>query len=275
MYMALNQHAKRAPDLNLRESFQYPIVSRLISPLQAPSTVSPSVLQASSPRDGIAPLPPRRIASPELLPVVTTEDQQLQRVQSALAESQKSLQSAEAALERSRLDILRARHSALHDETTGLPNRKLFDDRLTQAISVAARHQWTLAVLFVDLDKFKTINDSYGHATGDKVLIEVANRLAQRTRDEDTVCRYGGDEFLFLLMNPRTHADIQRIAEVMIESISQPIISGTHTLCVGASIGIAVYPDDSTAGTQLIRNADVAMYRAKARQQGVAFYQDF
>jgi two-component system cell cycle response regulator len=151
----------------------------------------------------------------------------------------------------------------LHDSTTGLPNRDLFDDRLTHAIALAKRHTWMLAVMFLDLDRFKCINDTHGHAVGDRVLKEVAKRLLQHARDEDTVCRSGGDEFLYLLMNPQGTENIERIAGALLKTIGQPIDLGDLQPVINASIGIAVYPDNGTSGEQLIRNADTAMYRAK------------
>lgn len=161
---------------------------------------------------------------------------------------------------------------ALHDSMTGLPNRDLFDDRLAHAIALAKRHAWTLAVMFLDLDRFKLINDTHGHAVGDGVLKEVAKRLVQHSRDEDTVCRNGGDEFLYLLMNPQGNENIERIASTLLKTIGQPIDMGDLQPVIKASIGIAVYPDNGTTGEQLIRNADAAMYRAKKRLNGCVFY---
>jgi two-component system, cell cycle response regulator len=161
---------------------------------------------------------------------------------------------------------------ALHDSTTGLPNRDLFNDRLAHAIAMAKRHAWTLAVMFLDLDRFKYINDTHGHAVGDKVLQEVAKRLSGHARDEDTVCRNGGDEFLYLLINPQGSENIRRIADTLLQTISQPIDAGDLKPIIKASIGIAVYPDDGTTGEQLIRNADAAMYRAKESVSGRMFF---
>jgi two-component system cell cycle response regulator len=157
---------------------------------------------------------------------------------------------------------------ALHDSTTGLPNRDLFNDRLTHAIAMAKRRGWTLAVMFLDLDRFKYINDTHGHAAGDRVLKEIAKRLLEHTRDEDTVCRNGGDEFLYLLINPQGSENIRRIADALLQTIQQPIDVGDQKPIIKASIGIAVYPDDGTTGEQLIRNADTAMYRAKESVSG-------
>jgi two-component system, cell cycle response regulator len=151
----------------------------------------------------------------------------------------------------------------LHDSTTGLANRNLFDDRLSQAIALAKRHAWMLAVMFIDLDRFKCINDTHGHAVGDVVLKEVARRLSQHARDEDTVCRSGGDEFLYLVMNPRGSENIERIARNLSTAIARPIDAGDLQPVVTASIGIAVYPGDGTSGEELIRKADTAMYRVK------------
>jgi two-component system cell cycle response regulator len=161
---------------------------------------------------------------------------------------------------------------ALHDSTTGLPNRDLFNDRLTHAIAMAKRHAWTLAVMFLDLDRFKYINDTHGHAAGDRVLKEVAKRLLGHARDEDTVCRNGGDEFLYLLINPQGSDNIRRIADTLLQTIAQPIDLGDWKPIIETSIGIAVYPDDGTTGEQLIRNADTAMYRAKESPSGRMFF---
>jgi diguanylate cyclase (GGDEF)-like protein len=156
----------------------------------------------------------------------------------------------------------------LHDSTTGLPNRELFDDRLTHAIALAKRHTWMLAVMFIDLDRFKCINDTHGHAVGDEVLKEVAKRLLRHARDEDTVCRNGGDEFLYLLMNPQGRENIDRSVGTLLETIGQPIDVGNLQCVITASIGIAVYPSNGTNGGQLIKNADIAMYRAKNSSPG-------
>jgi two-component system, cell cycle response regulator len=161
---------------------------------------------------------------------------------------------------------------ALHDSKTGLPNRELFNDRLTHAIAMAKRRAWTLAVMFLDLDRFKYINDTHGHAVGDRVLQEVAKRLLGHARDEDTVCRNGGDEFLYLLINPQGSENIRRIADTLLHAIEQTIEVGDLKPIVKASIGIAVYPDDGTTGEQLIRNADTAMYRAKESVSGRIFF---
>jgi diguanylate cyclase (GGDEF)-like protein len=155
---------------------------------------------------------------------------------------------------------------------TGLPNRELFDDRMAKAISLAIRHNWTLAVMFLDLDQFKSINDAHGHAAGDAVLEKVAERLLARARDEDTVCRNGGDEFLYLLMNPGSMRNIGRIATSVLQGIAQPLAVGDIELVVKASIGIAIYPGDGCSTNELIKNADAAMYRAKRHSRGFVLF---
>ena len=169
-------------------------------------------------------------------------------------------------------EVEKAQLRALHDYNTGIPNRQLFYDRLQQSMALAKRCDWTLAVMFIDLDRFKLINDNFGHATGDEVLKTVAQRLNEQVRSEDTICRYGGDEFLYLLVNPGGIADIQRIAKKVHTSIAKTMNIGELTLSVESSIGIAVYPDDGMTVEELISNADTAMYHAKSQKTGHAFF---
>ncbi|MBA2657978.1 MAG: GGDEF domain-containing protein [Nitrosospira sp.] len=165
-----------------------------------------------------------------------------------------------------------AKQRTLRDFATGIPNRELFNDRLEQALGLANRYNWVLAVMFIDLDRFKLINDTHGHAIGDKVLQIVAQRLDEHVRSEDTVCRYGGDEFLYLLVNPQGTENIQRIARKVFDRISQPIIIDDLALTVEPSIGIAVYPDHGITGPVLVANADTAMYRAKKSKAAFVFF---
>lgn len=168
-----------------------------------------------------------------------------------------------------------ARHAAFHDPLTGLPNRVLFSDRLEHGLAQAKRHGWTMAVLFVDLDDFKSINDSYGHDVGDRVLEIISQRLMENTRADDTVCRHGGDEFLYLLMEIQNERDIGVIAEKIIKTIEEPCDIRIRDIAispiVSASIGISIYPKDATTPDALIKNADKAMYRAKRLRSGYAF----
>jgi diguanylate cyclase (GGDEF)-like protein len=190
----------------------------------------------------------------------------------ALTESREILADTQAALVISLEAEREARRRALHDAKTGLPNRELFDDRLSNAIALAERHDWTLAVMFLDLNEFKKINDTHGHAAGDSVLKEVARRLSLHARDEDTVCRNGGDEFLYLLVNPQGKKNIERIAGLVSANIAEPIALDSQQFVVHASIGVAVYPGDGATGDELVKGADAAMYFAKARAGACVFF---
>jgi diguanylate cyclase len=169
------------------------------------------------------------------------------------------------------------RNAALHDALTGLPNRVLFKDRLEHGIAQAKRHRWILAVMFMDLDDFKRINDTYGHQSGDAVLQTVAMRLKHHTRDDDTVSRYGGDEFLCLLTHLHEQKDIATIASKLLGAIRAPCAVSVRDVIVnpslGASMGIAIYPKDGSTSSALIKSADEAMYRAKENKSGYEFAQ--
>lgn len=180
-----------------------------------------------------------------------------------LADTRSALQHAEAGLSAAQDGEQAAIARALHDAATGLPNRVLFEDRMTTAITLAERHDWTLAVMFIDLDRFKSVNDLHGHPVGDEVLKEVARRLAANTRDEDSVCRNGGDEFLVLLINPQGLDNILRIAATLSASIAEPIAVRGVSITIGASLGIACFPEHGRSGDQLVARADAAMYLAK------------
>jgi diguanylate cyclase (GGDEF)-like protein len=162
-----------------------------------------------------------------------------------------------------RAQSLRLSYLAQHDSLTDLPNRILLNDRLTQAISLAYRHRQKLALLFLDLDRFKHINDSLGHAVGDRLLQSVAQRLSACVRSSDTVSRQGGDEFVVLL-SEMTHAqDANVIADKIHLALGTPYLIDQHELHLTASIGIVTYPDDGTETETLMKCADIAMYHAK------------
>jgi diguanylate cyclase (GGDEF)-like protein len=154
-------------------------------------------------------------------------------------------------------------HSAEHDFLTGLPNRMLLNDRIGQAIALARRHVKKAAVLFLDLDGFKHINDSLGHPVGDKLLQSIAKRLADCIRGSDSVSRQGGDEFVVLLLNLEHAENAAVTARRMLEAVAKPHYIDHHDLHVTASIGVSVYPDDALDAEALIKNADTAMYQAK------------
>jgi diguanylate cyclase (GGDEF)-like protein/PAS domain S-box-containing protein len=164
-------------------------------------------------------------------------------------------------------------HSAEHDYLTGLPNRMLLNDRISQAIVLAPRHMKHVALLFLDLDGFKHINDSLGHPTGDKLLQSISERLIDCVRASDTVSRQGGDEFVVLLSEVEQSEDPAITARRMLEAVAQPHSIDHHDLHVTASIGVSVYPDDGLDAETLIKNADTAMYQAKENgRQGYQFF---
>jgi diguanylate cyclase (GGDEF)-like protein len=156
-----------------------------------------------------------------------------------------------------------AEHLAYHDSLTGLPNRALFFDRLGQALAQRERKKNRCAVLFIDLDRFKEINDSLGHATGDELLEVMAVRIQELIRHSDTLCRFGGDEFTVLLPNVDTVEDALRVAKKIAEGVPRPLLLRGHEVFVTCSIGIAISPEDGSDPDILVRNADAAMYRAK------------
>jgi diguanylate cyclase (GGDEF)-like protein/PAS domain S-box-containing protein len=158
---------------------------------------------------------------------------------------------------------LQMTHSAEHDFLTGLPNRMLLNDRISQAIVLASRHNKHVAVLFLDLDGFKHINDSLGHPVGDKLLQSIATRLVDCVRASDTVSRQGGDEFVVLLSEVELSEDAAITARRMLHAVSRPHSVDQHDLHVTTSIGVSVYPEDGLDAETLIKNADTAMYQAK------------
>jgi diguanylate cyclase (GGDEF)-like protein/PAS domain S-box-containing protein len=168
---------------------------------------------------------------------------------------------------------LQIAHSAEHDFLTGLPNRTLVNDRVNQAIAWAARHGKKVAVLFLDLDGFKHINDSLGHPIGDKLLQSIAQRLVDCVRGSDTVSRQGGDEFVVLLSEVEHSADAAITARRMLQAVAEAHSIDQHDLHVTTSIGLSVYPDDGLDAETLIKNADTAMYQAK--ENGRQSYQFF
>jgi diguanylate cyclase (GGDEF)-like protein/PAS domain S-box-containing protein len=168
---------------------------------------------------------------------------------------------------------LQIAYSAQHDFLTGLPNRMLLNDRIRQAIALAPRHLKKFAVLFLDLDGFKHINDSLGHSIGDKLLQSIARRLVDCVRGSDTVSRQGGDEFVVLLSEEEEGQDAAISARRMLESVAQPHFIDQHQLHVTTSIGVSIYPHDGLDAETLIKNADTAMYQAK--ENGRQSYQFF
>jgi diguanylate cyclase (GGDEF)-like protein/PAS domain S-box-containing protein len=155
------------------------------------------------------------------------------------------------------------RFLAYHDTLTGLPNRRLLDDRLRQVLYLAQRRDLRVAVMMIDLDRFKQVNDALGHRAGDAVLREAAHRLGGCVRKADTLARHGGDEFVVVLADLQLESDCQVVAEKVLRSLEPPFVVDGREFVIGASIGISLYPADAGDGEALLRNADAAMYRAK------------
>ncbi len=186
---------------------------------------------------------------------------------------------ARTALEQTRAELAgtqagekHARHLALHDSLTALPNRSFFRERLDHKLAYSVAQRQALAVLYLDLDGFKPINDAYGHATGDELLRIVATRLTQALRAEDMVSRLGGDEFACLLGDLPSREQLSHLACKLFDTVSAPVKIGPLQLTVRPSIGIALCGDDGVTAEALLKNADAAMYRAKRHQIGYAFF---
>ena len=195
-------------------------------------------------------------------------------LESELADTKTDLAEVRDDLLKSQVKEEEAQQIALQDALTGLPNRVSFEQGLNHGLIQAKRHGWGLAVLFIDIDKFKSINDSYGHDLGDKVLLMVANRLQSSVRDEDMVSRWGGDEFVCLLLEVKQEADVTSLAEKMINRIAEACEFNGTVLSIKASIGIAIYPADGETADILFKNADTAMYKAKGTETRVVLFRD-
>ncbi len=188
------------------------------------------------------------------------------------ARVRESLNDASAGHERLETELAAVREAkeefrvlAYHDDLTGLPNRSLFHDRLGLAITHSSRQASHLAVLFLDLDDFKGVNDSFGHASGDRVLVELAGRIRRTVRAEDTVARLGGDEFIVLLAQVTGAGDAARVAAKVLDAVRAPFRLDGHDVSIGVSVGVSVFPGDGVSPEELVRSADQAMYRAKER----------
>ena len=169
----------------------------------------------------------------------------------------------------------RLQHMAHHDALTDLPNRNLFLDRLQQSLTRARWHNRLVAVMFMDLDRFKNINDTLGHNVGDQLLLQLSERLSNSVRDGDTIGRFGGDEFAILLDDIDSDNHISTLAEKLLDTLTRPFKINKQELYVTASIGISIFPNDGEDSDTLLRNADVAMYRAKdLGKNNYQFYSD-
>ena len=169
-------------------------------------------------------------------------------------------------------DEATARSFGYQDELTSLPNRRLLKDRLGQALARSARHDTQVVLLLIDLDDFKRINDSLGHAAGDHVLRMVAQRLSGGIRSADTACRYGGDEFVVMLPDVEDINVAASIAEKLLSALGTPYVIGEIEIQMTASIGTVVYPDDGGSYVELIRKADISLYSAKNARGKVSIF---
>ena len=192
-------------------------------------------------------------------------DADLNSVRAELVEAQNELAGTRA-------EGLRVHHLALHDDLTALPNGSFLRERIDRELAGAEPQQRALAVLYLDLDGFKAINDMHGHDVGDDVLRIIAARLARTVRADDTVGRLGGDEFACLLTHMPSRARLCRLACELFDAVSAPFKLGSLELSVRTSIGVAVFPADGANATALLKSADLAMYRAKRQQTGYAFF---
>ncbi|CAM8628865.1 COG2199 c-di-GMP synthetase (diguanylate cyclase, GGDEF domain) [Comamonadaceae bacterium] len=192
--------------------------------------------------------------------------EQVTQLRNALVRTQRDLAGTRAG-ERS------ARHLARHDGLTRLPNRAYFEACLQESLNEQLAHQRGLALFFLDLDDFKHINDTHGHAMGDNLLQIVAARLNQSVRKEDMVCRLGGDEFACLLRGSNQVRQLMQLAAKLFDSVAAPCQLQAYELTVRPSIGIAICPPCDITGSELLARADAAMYRAKREQTGYAFFE--
>lgn len=197
--------------------------------------------------------------------ILETHSNALKARNAELEQSQALLRESEA----------RYKSLAHHDTLTSLLNRTYFQEHLCHAIAHAKRQSMILAILFMDLDRFKPINDNFGHSTGDNLLVQIARRLATCVRQEDIIARFGGDEFAILLENLGDCTMAQTIAERIISVMTEPFYISNHSFGIGVSLGISLYPSDEEDPEKLIEKADLAMYaNKKNKAAGYRFYHD-
>jgi len=207
----------------------------------------------------------------QLQTILTHERACNHRLELDLFDARAALAQARIELVASRSDERRSRRLAMHDELTSLPNRSFFGEWIDHALVQAEPPQVGFAVLYLDLDGFKLINDAYGHDVGDELLRIIASRLARAVRAEDVVSRLGGDEFACLLTQLSDREQLSHLACKLFDAVSAPVSIGPHVLTVHPSIGIAMFPEDGATAEALLRHADAAMYHAKRSGSGYAF----
>lgn len=195
-------------------------------------------------------------------------------IESELRQAKKELFEVRTDLSKSQAKEKDTQHIALHDSLTGLPNRLLLEQCLDRGLTQARRHDWKLALMFIDLDKFKNINDSYGHDIGDKVLIAVAKRLQDFVRGEDIVSRWGGDEFICVLLDIKQEDEVINLAKKMAARISEDCNFDGTIISISATIGIAICPRDGDTADTLFQKVDRAMYKSKRTDQRVMLFSE-
>jgi len=195
-------------------------------------------------------------------------------IESELTDTKIDLAEVRDDLSKAQVKEEEAQQIALQDALTGLPNRSSLEQALEHGLAQAKRHCWGLAVLFIDIDKFKSINDSHGHDMGDHALKTVAKRLQSSIRDQDMVSRWGGDEFVCLLLELKQESDVTRLAEKMVTLIGEACEFNGAVISISASIGIAMYPADGETAAILLKHADTAMYKAKGTEKRVVLFRE-
>lgn len=246
----------------------------LVNDVLKQDAIPPLVMQQALVRNEDAERGVSKAADDLKLVNVTLAKEMTERVvfESELASMRTDLAETRYELLNARAREKAAQEAALSDALTGLPNRASFEQGLDHGLIQATRHGWRLAVLFIDIDDFKSINDSHGHGLGDQVLVTMAARLRSFFRDEDLICRWGGDEFVCLLMEVQQADTVVRLAKHLCERISEPCKLDDVTLATELSIGIAMFPEDGETAAVLIRNADCAMYEAKETKTRVVLF---
>ncbi len=214
------------------------------------------------------------VALEQLQANMAQEFEAREQLQREIREARHALTIMQAELVGTRAEERQARYLANHDHLTGLANRAYFHDHLTQALSANALLRQGVAVIYIDLDDFKPVNDTYGHAAGDVLLRIVASRLTHVLRAQDVVSRLGGDEFACLLKDIETREQVNRLAVKLRESVGAPCKIGPHLVRVDASIGIAFHGAGEADAADLLLKADMAMYRAKRDGVGIAFFDE-
>lgn len=199
------------------------------------------------------------------------ERRQRRQLEREVSETRAALANARAALVGTRAEERRARYLALHDSLTSLPNRRSFLERLDQALRSVTPRRPGLAVIYIDLDQFKPVNDAHGHVTGDELLRIIAARLSRAVRAADGMSRLGGDEFGCIVADLPTRKQLSELVHKLIDAVSAPVTVGDRVLTVHPSIGIATYPADGASAEALLKSADTAMYHAKRHRVGFAF----